>query len=140
MRILLIVIFGVRTRAFMTIEVLVAITTIVVLITPIILTLSSLHFIKYNSLKLVEDDFALNQLRTYLIGVSILNIDESSIEYQKDGKVRAISLLNQKVISQPGTLVFLSDVNEIHFIERNGIVYLKYCRNDKCHERWIVIE
>ena len=140
MRILLIVKFGVRTRAFTTIEVLVAITTIIVLLTPITITLSSLHFIKYDSLKLVEDDFALNQLRTYLIGVSIISVDEVSIEYQKEGKLRTISLLNQKVISQPGTLVFLSNIDEVHFLERNGIVYLNYCRNAKYYERWIAIE
>ena len=132
--------FGVRTRAFTTIEVLVAITTIIVLLTPITITLSSLHFIKYDSLKLVEDDFALNQLRTYLIGVGIISVDEVSIEYQKEGKLRTISLLNQKVISQPGTLVFLSNIDEVHFLERNGIVYLNYCRNAKCYERWIAIE
>ena len=48
-----------------------------------------------------------------------------------------IILLNNKLIMQPGTQIYLNDINDLSFQTKHGCIYVIYERDNKKYERVI---
>ena len=126
-------------KAFTTIELLLALTVTIVIITPLNILLSSLHYLKYSSLSVMEDSISVQQLRLYLAGTVNFSIENNCLIYDKADEKKQLCLINKKIISQPGTLVFFANIDNISFFVNSNVVYLKYCRGDNCYEKWLAL-
>ena len=123
--------------AFTTIELLIALTVVLVIITPMNMLLSNLHYLKYDSLQTMEDEISLQQLRLYLANAEDIDIEDNCLLYNSLNEEKQLCLVNQKLISQPGTLVFISNIDSISFRMDSSTVYIKYCRKGVCYEKWL---
>ena len=124
-------------KAFTTIELLIALMITIVLIAPLNMLLNSLHYLNYDLLTAMEDEISLQQLRLYLVNGEDFSIENGCLYYVKSLEQKQLCLVNQKLISQPGTLIFHSNVNEINFSNDANTLYLSYCRKNVCYEKWI---
>ena len=123
--------------AFTTIELLISLVVVLVVITPLNMLLSNLHYLKYESLLIMEDEISLQQLRLYLANAEEFAIDNNCLLYNKLTESKQLCLVNQKLISQPGTLVFISSIETVSFNNDLNTIYLEYCRKGVCYEKWI---
>ena len=85
----------------------------------------------------VQDQLALIQLRRNLMCAYDVHTYGSVITYRREGSVRSLSLKNNRLIEQPGTFVFLSEVDEVYFSSENGLLYVEYLRDEKEYEALI---
>jgi len=127
------------TKAYTTIELLLALLVTIIIITPLNILLSNLHHLKYNSLSVMEDNISLQQLRLYLAETTNFSIENNCLIYDKANEEKQLCLVNKKIISQPGTLVFFANIDNISFFIDSNIVYLEYCRGDNCYEKWLAL-
>ena len=82
----------------------------------------------------VNDEIALFQLREILLIAYDLEIsyDRLSFVYQNDDF--RLSLVNRKLILQPGTQIFLNDIDTLYFYENHDTVFLHYERQNKSYD------
>lgn len=76
-----------------------------------------------------QDEIGLYQLQITLATNDVISVDSYEITYNTENNVCHISLVNFNVISQPGFLCFLKDVDNVYFYQHFGIVYIDYERD-----------
>lgn len=115
-------------------------TLIECLISILVLSLS-LSFVYYslNNLKglsieneiNLQDEIGIYQLQILLAKNEIIEVDDDEIQYKSYTSDCKISLVNNRLISQPGTLIFLLNIDEINFFEEDDLIYLRFVRDEK---------
>lgn len=93
---------------------------------------------KYTFRETLQDETALLQLRKILL-VSYdveASYDEVTFVYQK--RDMRLSQVNNHLIIQPGTQIFLSAIDEAHFETIGGCIYVIYTRNNRTFEKILV--
>ena len=82
-----------------------------------------------------EEEISLVKLREVLLLAYDLEVqdDRLSFIYQKDRC--SLSLINGKLILQPGTLIYLSSLDDLHFERRDNSIYAVYERKGKTYEK-----
>ena len=86
----------------------------------------------YNS---INDDISIAQLRRILLISYDLNSHGDSLNFIYKNKDFSLSMVNGKLILQPGTQIFLNDVDEVHFENEYGVYKLIYFRKGKEYEK-----
>ena len=81
------------------------------------------------------DELALSQLRETLLIAYDLQINDSSLDFICRNKDFSLSLVNGKMLLQPGTQIYLNDIDDLYFFSRNGCIYVAYERKGKTYER-----
>lgn len=81
-----------------------------------------------------QDEIGIYQLQIRLACNQITEVNEDEILYYTSESESEIHLLNNNLISQPGWLCFLYDIDEVFFFVRKGIVYLEYQRDGESYE------
>ena len=111
------------------------------MITVSILPLCSLGFrfvadipFEYNE---VSDELALAELREILLISYDMNVYYDSLNFIYQNKEFTLSMVNRKMLLQPGTQIYLNDIDELHFETKGNTIYVMYERNDKKYERAI---
>lgn len=88
----------------------------------------------------INDEISLCQLREILLIGYDINVNNDQIVFRYKNKENRLSLVNNKLILQPGTQIFLNDIDDIYFYKENGCVKIRYYRNNKYNERIICSE
>ncbi len=86
----------------------------------------------------VFDELSLYQLRESLLISYDLQFSDSALYFSLHNKDFSLSKVNDKLIMQPGTQIFLSKVDSLYFEERNGVIYVCYRKDEKEYERALV--
>jgi hypothetical protein len=93
---------------------------------PILKTTSKLL---HQDIYTYQDEIGLYQMQITLATNEIISVDSYEISYQTEKNNCHISLVNFNVISQPGFLCFLKDVDNVYFYQHFGIIYIDYERD-----------
>lgn len=107
---------------------------IISLMLPIVTTAfvytSDIEF-NYNQ---INDELALMQLRELLLIAYDVNVDNNSIEFVYKNKNFHLNNINNKLILQPGTQIFLNDIDDAYFTCKDNCIYLNYERDNTKYE------
>lgn len=85
----------------------------------------------------INDEIALMQLRELMLISYDVYVNTSSVDFIYKNKDFKLSNVNNKLILQPGTQIFLNDIDDLCFEERNGCIYVLYRRENNNYERII---
>lgn len=85
----------------------------------------------------INDEIALCQLREQLLISYDLEADTSELNFIYKNKNCKLSMVNNKLIMQPGTQIYLNEIDDLFFDTKNGCIYVNYIRDDKEYERII---
>lgn len=85
----------------------------------------------------VNDELALFQLREIMLISYDLNYSRDQIDFIYKNKEFRLSLVNNKLILQPGTQIFLYDVDDLYFDIKDNCIFVNYERNNKKFEKAI---
>lgn len=85
----------------------------------------------------INDEIALCQLRENLLISYDMRVSSDSLNFIYKNKNYSLSLVNNKLILQPGTQIYLYDVDDLSFDIKNNCIYVSYSRGDKDYERVI---
>ena len=85
----------------------------------------------------ISDELALCELREILLIAYDKKTSYSQFDFIYQNKDFSLSLINRKLILQPGTQIYLYDVDDLHFETRGNTVYVIYEKHNKQYERAI---
>ncbi|MBR5341333.1 MAG: hypothetical protein IK151_05340 [Erysipelotrichaceae bacterium] len=83
------------------------------------------------------DELSLAQLRETMLITYDLHYGYDCLSFTYRNKDFTLSMVNNKLLLQPGTQVYLGDIDDLHFEERNGCIYVCYERKNRKYERII---
>jgi hypothetical protein len=78
----------------------------------------------------VQDETALYQLRRIGMMAYDPSVASSSLTFTYRDKEWILHQVNDHLILQPGTQIFLSSIDSASFEERNGVIYIVYQRGN----------
>ena len=120
-------------KGFALVEVLVAILTVCICI-PILVSVISLMRTSLKDRTSLQDQIALVQLRRYLAVAYDIELLPSSLTFQRQHEEMRLSVVNQNLIVQPGTQMFLMDIEAVLFYLEGDSVMLRYVRDNQEYE------
>ena len=120
-------------KGFALVEVLVAILTVCICI-PILVSVISLMRTSLKDRTSLQDQIALVQLRRYLAVAYDIELLPSSLTFQRQHEEMRLSVVNQNLIVQPGTQMFLMDIEAALFYLEGDSVMLRYIRDNQEYE------
>ena len=123
-------------KGFALVEVLVAILTVCICI-PIIVSVISLMRTSLKDRVFLQDQIALIQLRRYLAVAYEIELLPSSLTFQRQHEEMRLSVVNQNLIVQPGTQMFLMNIEAALFYLEEDSVMLRYVRNHQEYEVYL---
>ena len=123
-------------KGFALIEVLVAVLTVCICI-PIMVSVISLMRTSLKDRTSLQDQIALVQLRRYLAVAYDIELLPSSLTFQRQHEEMRLSVVNQNLIVQPGTQMFLMDIEAALFYLEEDSVMLRYVRNHQEYEVYL---
>lgn len=83
----------------------------------------------------VNDELALYQLRQQLLIAYDMDVKNNIISFEYRNNVCSLSLVNRKLLLQPGTQIYLNDIDDLCFSIKNDCVFINYSRGNKKYER-----
>ncbi|WP_314850454.1 hypothetical protein [uncultured Solobacterium sp.] len=120
-------------KGFALVEVLVAVLTVCICI-PIMVSVISLMRTSLKDRTSLQDQIALVQLRRYLAVAYDIELLPSSLTFQRQHEEMRLSVVNQNLIVQPGTQMFLMDIEAALFYLKGDSVMLRYVRDNQEYE------
>ena len=123
-------------KGFALVEVLVAILTVCICI-PILVSVISLMRTSLKDRTSLQDQIALVQLRRYLAVAYDIELLPSSLTFQRQHEEMRLSVVTQNLIVQPGTQMFLMDIEAALFYLEEDSVMLRYVRNHQEYEVYL---
>ena len=85
----------------------------------------------------ISDELALAELREILLISYDMNMTYDTLYFIYQNKPFTLSMVNRKMLLQPGTQIYLNDIDELHFERRGNTIYVMYERNMHKYERAI---
>lgn len=123
-------------KGFALVEVLVAVLTVCICI-PILVSVISLMRTSLKDRTSLQDQITLVQLRRYLAVAYDIELLPSSLTFQRQHEEMRLSVVNQNLIVQPGTQMFLMDIEAALFYLEEDSVMLRYVRNHQEYEVYL---
>ena len=116
-------------------------TLIALIITLTILPISATSFSLVSKISFqydeINDEIALNDLRNILLLGYDIELSDTEINFIYKNDEYNLSLTNNRLVLSPGYQMFLNDVDDLRFEEKNNCVYVLYQRGNKEYERII---
>jgi len=85
----------------------------------------------------VNDEISLSQLRENLLFIYDLNYSDYELNFIYKNKECNLSYINNKLIMQPGTIIYLYDIDDFCFSIEDNCVFVNYVRNNEKYKRVI---
>ncbi len=82
-----------------------------------------------------EEEISLMKLREVLLLAYDLEVQDDHLSFTYQNDHYTLSLINSKLILKPGTLIYLSSVDDLHFERRGNSIYAVYERKGKHYEK-----
>lgn len=79
----------------------------------------------------VQDEIAIQQLRRVLVLSYDVEVNGNSLSFRYQGKERQLNYIHDKLMIQPGTWIFLTELDECNLYQENDIIYVSYEREGK---------
>ena len=83
----------------------------------------------------INDEISLFQLREQLLITYDMDVYDDELDFIYKDKDYKLSLVNGKLILQPGTQIYLNDIDDLCFSIKNDCVFINYSRGNKKYER-----
>ena len=84
----------------------------------------------------VNNEIAFMDLRRVILLAYDININEHELDFIYHGEDFSLRVVNKKLILQPGTQIYLNDINGASFYTKNGSIYISYMtKKGKEYER-----
>ena len=83
----------------------------------------------------INDEIALYQLREILLISYDMYISSDQLSFIYQNKDFRLSLVNNKLLLQPGTQIFLDEVDNLYFDNIDNNIYIFYEKNNKTYQR-----
>ena len=122
-----------KRRGFALIEILICILTGCICIPITVQVLSIVRSVLKDKTPL-QDQIALVQLRHYLAVAYDIELEPTTISFQRQQEEMRLRLVNQDLIIQPGTQIFLMNIeNAMFYLEKDSVI-LRYVRDNHEYE------
>ncbi len=122
---------GGHPSGFTLIEVMLALTLLAILSSAIRPVYRLIANANQKSQNFYQDETGIYQLQLQLAKNTITAVTNEAIYYQTVDNECIIHIVNNKLLSQPGSLDFIHDVGEVSFYLEDNIVYVEYERVDQ---------
>ena len=120
-------------RGFALIEILICILIVCICIPITVQVLSIVRSVLKDKTPL-QDQIALVQLRHYLAVAYDIELEPTTISFQRQQEEMRLRLVNQDLIIQPGTQIFLMNIeNAMFYLEKDSVI-LRYVRDNHEYE------
>ena len=106
-----------------------AVILIVLMLIPVCVVCISALSASFRFHEEIQDRIALQQLRRMMLLAYDAETAGDHVAFEYQGEKRELRFVNRWLLVQPGTLIFLSDVDGGHFFEKDGGIYVVYERN-----------
>lgn len=83
----------------------------------------------------INDEIAIYQLRELLLIAYDLRIYNDEISFTYQDKTFTLSLVNGRLLLQPGTQIYLDEVDNLYFTEASNLIYLNYEKKNKQYQK-----
>ena len=87
---------------------------------------------------LVNDEVSLFQLRRILLVAYDVNNNGYSLDFIYHSNNYSLSLINNRLVLQPGYQMFLDNVDYLEFKEEGNAIYIEYEKNNKEYKTPII--
>lgn len=128
--------FGAKSYGFTTIEVLLALSIGMMCLPIFFQSFQLLNFDQTTDVEWMEDVMGIEQLRMYLACGNIEDVSENQLTFSK-GDSYTLSKVNGQLTLQPGTLVFVTDVDSVKFYLENDRVCMKLRKGKQVYDVWL---
>ena len=88
----------------------------------------------------IQDMIALAQLRHILIVSDEIQVQDSAIYCQYHYELTEIRQVNRNLLLQPGTQIFLTDIDHLSFFSEGQMIGITYTRKEQEYRRILVHE
>lgn len=102
----------------------------VVMISPLYRCLNSLR--QFDSY-FYQDEIGIYQLQIALALGNDVRIEDGILYYETIDNEMTVSLVNRKIIAQPGTVDYIHDVSDGWFEQKEGIIYVIFKRKQQTY-------
>lgn len=113
---------------------------VVALMCPLMVSSIALVQNRKADIQSVQDEIAIAQLQRILIISDMYEIHGDELAFVNQERSMYLRKVNGNLIIQPGTQIFLVDVDDVQFSEENKLITLTYSRQGKEYERILVPE
>ena len=93
--------------------------------------ISTLVKVRKSSEVFYQDEIGLYQLQLELALHDIEEVNYESIVYHKNGDTFILHIVNDKLLSQPGSEDFIHGISEAFFEVEDTVIYLSFSRQGK---------
>ena len=83
----------------------------------------------------INDEIAIYQLRELLLIAYDMHISNDEINFTYQDKTFRLSLVNGRLLLQPGTQIYLDEIDNLYFEESSGLIYINYEKNNKQYQK-----
>lgn len=86
----------------------------------------------------VNDEISLYQLRRILLIAYDVNNNGDSLDFVYHNDNYSLSLINNRLVLQPGYQMFLDNVDYLEFVEEGSAIYVRYEKDDREYKTPII--
>lgn len=86
----------------------------------------------------INDEIAMYQLRELLLIAYDIEIYDDEINFTYQDKTFRLSLINNRLILQPGTQIYLDEVDNLYFMQSDGLIYVNYEKDDRQYQKVLI--
>ncbi|MBQ6477954.1 MAG: hypothetical protein IJI44_01165 [Erysipelotrichaceae bacterium] len=88
----------------------------------------------------INDEIAISQLREQMLISYDLRYSRNVLTFRYKNDSFRLSQVNGMLLLQPGTQIYLNDIDSMYFEKKNGCIYVVYVKKNKEYEQVIVSE
>ena len=103
------------------------------------LSITSLKFVSNISFDYdqINDEISICQLRELLLIAYDMQVHDDTLIFRYQNKIFRLSKINEYLLLQPGSQIYLNNVDSLYFKEMNNCIYVVYEKNNKTYEKII---
>ena len=83
----------------------------------------------------ISDDIAIMKLRELLLITYDMEIDSNKLSFTYQNDSFRLSEINNKLILQPGTVIYLNDIEDSYFLIEDNNIYISYKKGGKNYKK-----
>ncbi len=126
-------------RGSSVIEIIIA-TSVAVLITNLLVMCYHVISLSEKFDESIQDEIAFNQLRLDLCIGYDFDVHNDSLLFKKGLDTHKLSVINNRLVMQPGTVIYVNDIDSSYFYKEDQVLYICYYRKNIEYKRAIAYE
>ncbi len=123
-----------KSAGFINLEIILYLSIALLLVNILVPAVRLISLISFDSVE-IQNRLGIIQIRKHLNYAYYIEVYDDYLEYYINDKQYTLSLVNNRLIQQPGTLIFMLDLQEVEFFQDDFTVYLKYLEDKTYYEQ-----